>query len=238
MDAVDALRGADADPGGAMADQIAALQLQVAQLTQMLQSGVKMETVSGADRQSVKDALENLDGGEIFNEAVAVQYIQAKQQQLATQREVQQLKNAVHDNAEAWETASVVYVPFNFGIVPENERKFIRLLAKDLGEVDWSTRSVKTWVNKLDRLFNEKFIVSRFGRLAVVFNACSKSTQERLLTADFGTESVEDKYDFVSLVKTLGAIYQSINHAVVAQNELGKGMRQGGQESIICFLDI
>ena len=127
-----------------MADQIADLQLQVAQLTHMLRSGVKMETVSGADRQSVKDALEVLDGGEIFNEAVAVQYQQAKQQQLAVQREVQQLKNAVHDNAESWETASVVYVPFNFGSVPENEKKFFCLLAKDLGEVDWSTWSVKT----------------------------------------------------------------------------------------------
>ena len=42
MDAGDALRGADANPGRAVAD----LRLQVAQLTQMLQSGVKMETVS------------------------------------------------------------------------------------------------------------------------------------------------------------------------------------------------
>ena len=138
---------------------------------------------------------------------------------------------------ESWETASVVYVLFNFGNVPENERKFIRLLAKDLGEVDWSTRSVKTWVNKLDRLFNENFIVSRFGRLAVVFNACSKSTQERLLAANFGTESAVDTYDFVSLVKTLGAMYQSVNHAVIAQQELGRGMQQGGQESVICFLE-
>ena len=89
---------------------------------------------------------------------------------------MQQLKNAVHDNAESWESISVVYVPFNFGIVPENEGKFIRLLAKDLGEVDWSTRSVKTWVNKLDSLFNENFIVSRLRRLAVVFNVCPKST--------------------------------------------------------------
>ena len=48
---------------------------------------------------------------------------------------------------------------------------------------------------------------------------------------------MEDTYDFVSLVKTLGAMYQSVNHAVVAQNELGKGMRQGGQEFIICFLE-
>ena len=142
---------------------------------------------------------------------------------------------------ETWKTASIVYVPFNFGNVPENESKFIRLLAKDLGEVDWSTRSVKNWVNKLDRLFNENFIVSRYGRLAVVFNACSKSTQERLLAANFGTESAVDTYDFVSLVKTLGAmyqsVYQSVNHAVIAQQELGRGLRQGGQESVICFLE-
>ena len=136
MNAGDDLRGAEANPSGAMADQIAALQLQVAQLTQMLQSGVKMEAVSGADRQSVKDALENLDGGEIFNEAVAVQYSQAKQQQQQTQREVLQLKKQVQDNAEVWETANVKYVPFNFGSVPENERKYIRLLAKELGKVD------------------------------------------------------------------------------------------------------
>ena len=176
----------------------------------------------------MKDALEGLDGDKIFNGAVAVQYQQAKQQQLAVRLEVQQLKNAVHDNVESWETASIVCVPFNFGNVPENERKFIRLLAKDLGEVDWSTRSVKTWVNKLDRLYNENFIVSRFGRLAVVFNACSKSTQERLLAANFGTESAVDTYDFVSLVKMLGAMYASVNHAVIAQQELGRGLRQGG----------
>ena len=103
--------------------------------------------------------------------------------------------------------------------------------------MDWSTRSVKTWITKLEKMFNKNFIVSRFGRLAVVFNPCSKSTQEPLLAAEFGTESAEDKYDFVSLVKTLGCMYQSINHAVVAQHELGRGMRQGGQESIVCFLE-
>ena len=107
MDSNDDLRGAKANPGGAMADQIAALQLQVAQLTQMLQSGVKMEAVSGVDRQSVKDALGNLYGGEIFNEVVAVQYSQAKMQQQQTQREVLQLKRQVQDNAEVWETWSM-----------------------------------------------------------------------------------------------------------------------------------
>ena len=187
MDSHDDLRGAEANPGSAVATQIAALQLQVAELTQRLQSAVKIEVVSDADKQSVKNALEGLDGGDLFNEAVAVQYSQAKMQQQQTQREVLQLKRQVQENAEVWETAQLEYVPFNFSGVPEIERKYIRLLARELGHVDWSTKSVKAWVTQLTRLFNESFVVSRVGRLAVVFNGCSKSTQERLLAAGFGT---------------------------------------------------
>ena len=40
MDAVEALRGANANPGGAVAEQIAELKLQVAQLTQMLRNAL------------------------------------------------------------------------------------------------------------------------------------------------------------------------------------------------------
>ena len=50
--------------------------------------------VGAEDRESVRVALENLDGGVIFNEAVASQYMQAKQQQLAGKLEVLQLQNA------------------------------------------------------------------------------------------------------------------------------------------------
>ena len=88
------------------------------------------------------------------------------------------------------------------------ERKFIRLLAKELAEVDWSTRSVKNW-----------------------------STQDQLLTSNFGTESAVEPYNFITLVKTLGLIYSSVNHAVVTQQELGQGLKQGGQESVVCFLE-
>ena len=198
MDDVEALRGADANPAIAVADRIADLELQLSRLTQMVQTRVKLETVSVEERQSVKDALSGLDGGEVFNEAVAAQYRQAKQQQLAVRLEVQQLQDAVLDNVETWEMASIVYEPFDFSKVPENERKFIRLLAKDLGEVDWSTRSVKNWVNKFDRIFNESFVVSRYGPLAVVFNAGRKSLQECLLAANFGKESAAQAYHFIS----------------------------------------
>ena len=50
---------------------MAALELQFNRLTQMVQTGIKLETVSVEERQSVKDALSGLDGGKVFNEAVA-----------------------------------------------------------------------------------------------------------------------------------------------------------------------
>ena len=215
----EALTGADDAPVMAVADRIQGLQGQLARLTQIVQIGVKLETVGIEERQSVKDALSGLDGGNVFNEAVAAQYQQAKQQQLAEKLEVQHLHDAVLENVETWETASVLYTPFNFSMVPGEERNFIRLLAKVLVEVDWSTQSVKNWVTRLQQLFNKKFVVSRWGQMAVVFNACSKSTQDQLLASNFGTESAVETYNFITLVKTLGAIYSSVNHAVFAQQE-------------------
>ena len=92
----------------AVDDRIQGLEHQLARLTQMLQNGVKLETVGIEERESVKPALGRLDGGPIFNEAVAAQYHQAKQQQIAEKLEVQQLQNRVLENVETWETASVL----------------------------------------------------------------------------------------------------------------------------------
>ena len=235
MESPDNLRGVDAGPNAAVYARMEELQSQMEELRLQLQSTVKLETE--ADRQTIKSALQNIEGGEIFKEAVANQYSQARMQQQQTAKEVLQLKRQVQENSESWETAQLEYVPFNFNGVPEIERKYIRLLAKDLGQVDWSTKSVKDWVTHLTRLFNESFVVSRMGRLAVIFNACSKSTQERLLAADFGTDSADAEYDFVALIKTLGAVYNIVNHAIVAQNELGRGLKQERVESIICFIE-
>ena len=72
----------------------------------------------------MKAALRGLNGGLAFNEAVAAQYHQAKK------LEVQQLQNQVRENVETWETASVMYLPFEFSQVPVQEveaRKFVPL---------------------------------------------------------------------------------------------------------------
>ena len=66
----------------AVADRIHGLEHQLAQLTKMVQTGVKLETVGIENWQWVKNALSGLDGGDVFNAAVVAQYHQAKQQQL------------------------------------------------------------------------------------------------------------------------------------------------------------
>ena len=76
----------------------------------MGQTGVKLETVGIEERQSVKNALSGLDGGDVFNDAVAAQYHQAKQHQLAEKLEVQHLHNAVRENVETQEMASILYL--------------------------------------------------------------------------------------------------------------------------------
>ena len=61
---------------------------------------------------------------------------------------------------EVWKTAAVWYTEFQFNSVLQDERKFVRLLAKEQGEVDWSTKSVKSWITVLQKQFNVNFNVS------------------------------------------------------------------------------
>ena len=92
----EALGGADNTPVMAVADLIIGLEHQLPRLTQMDQTGVKLETDGIEEPQSMKNALIGLNGGNIFNETVAAQYHQAKQQQLA-----EKLEGILYDGAHS-----------------------------------------------------------------------------------------------------------------------------------------
>ena len=123
------LRGVDAGPNAAVYAKVEELKRQLEEMRIQLQATVKLESGSDQDRQTIKSALQDVEGGDIFKEAVASQYSQARMQQQQTAKEVLQLKRQVQENSESWETAAVEYVPFKFNDVPEIERKYIRLLA-------------------------------------------------------------------------------------------------------------
>ena len=77
---------------------------------------------------------------------------------------------------------------------------------------------------KLQCLYKENFIVSGSRQIAVVINACSKNSQDRLLASNFDVESADATYTLITLIKILVAIYSYVNHAVLAQKELGWGI--------------
>ena len=85
---------------------------------------------------------------------------------------------------------------------------------------------MKKWVTKLQCHYNKNFIISRTGQIVVVFNVSSKSTQDRLLASNFGVESADATYTFITLIITLGALYSCVNHGVLAQQELGRVIKQ------------
>ena len=116
------LRGVDAGPNAAVYAEVEELKRQLEEMRLQLQATVKLESGNEQDKQTIKSALQNVEGGDIFKEAVANQYSQARMQQQQTAKEVLQLKRQVQENSESWETAAVEYVPFNFNGVPEIER--------------------------------------------------------------------------------------------------------------------
>ena len=97
--------------------EVADLRRQLADLRLQLQASVKLES-GNEDRERIKSALQDVDGGDVFKEAVACQYSAARLQQQQTAKEVSQLKRQVQENSESWETAAVEYVLFDFDSVP------------------------------------------------------------------------------------------------------------------------
>ena len=107
MESPDNLRGVDAGPNAAVYARMEELQSQMEELRLQLQSTVKLESVNEQDKQMIKSALQNIEGGVIFKEAAANQYAQARLQQQLTAKEVLQLKRQVQENSESWETAQL-----------------------------------------------------------------------------------------------------------------------------------
>ena len=146
-------------------------------------------------------------------------------------------QSQVHETVETWETTNVMYMPFEFSQVPVEERKFVPLLAKDLTEGGLEYSISEELGYEIATPLQGGFHRQPQWTNCSVFNACSKSLQDRILASNFGVESSDVTFTLITLIKTLGAINSSVNHAVLAQQELGRGIKQGVQESVVCFLE-
>ena len=64
--------------------------------------------------QEVKQGLSLFGAGDLFNEAVAVQLFQAEKQKAIDLKDAKHFQNQLPTSSEAWETASVKYLGFQY----------------------------------------------------------------------------------------------------------------------------
>ena len=145
----------------------------------------------------IKQVLSQFGAGDVFNESVAMLLFQVEQHKVAKLQYVQQVQNTL--------LTTVQYPGFQFQKVDMNDKKYICLLGETCRDVDWSVKSIWEWTIFWEERFIVYFVVSCMGRLTTVFNAYSCATRDRLLAANFGQDSDEDMYTYVTLIKMLGA---------------------------------
>ena len=58
-----------------------------------------------------------------------------------------------------------------------------------------------------------------------------------MLAVTFGEDSKAEAYTYLNLLKMLGAMYNGVDHAVVAQRQIAQGLKQPQQELIVKYLN-
>ena len=126
---------------------------------------------------------------------------------------------------------------FPWDKIPESDIKLISKQGSSTTVLDFSQKSLKAWILVFQDINDRTFLTSSLGRVALVFNSCSNSTKQRLLTMNLATDVLQPEYTFVDLLKTLCVLYLSPNHITLATKSLYKGVRQVAHESIQVYLD-
>jgi len=68
--------------------------------------------------------------------------------------------------------------------------------------------------------------MSNFGRVAILFNCCSTSTKQQLLSMEVGKEALDPEYTFVDLFLTVCVLFISPNHVALENNHIYQGVQQ------------
>ena len=93
---------------------------------------------------------------------------------------------------------SSILMPWNQ--LTEAETKAVARALETLQQQDFSSKSLKHWTALFNDKFDRSFITSRVGRLALVYNSCSLSLKQRLISLDIGKLAQGDSYTFLHLL--------------------------------------
>ena len=110
-------------------------------------------------------------------------------------------------------------------------------LNDSLTPLDFSSQSLKYWLQHFDVLFNKKFITERIARLAVVYNSCSLPLQQQILSMYVGSRAEKEDFKLQDFLQILCVLSNSPNHQEQALQQLYAGFNQASGDSVTIYLE-
>ena len=191
------------------------------------EESIKLESALQADDITITDE---------FRKSVIAQFKAESLMNAARKEELSTMRAEIDMTNTAFSDELIPPV-FPWDKIPDSDIKLISKQASSTAVLDFSQKSLKAWILVFQDVNDRTFLTSALGRVALVFNSCSNSTKQRLLTMDLATDVLRPEYTFVDLLKTLCVLYLSPNHITLATKALYKGVRQVANESIQVYLD-
>ena len=121
-------------------------------------------------------------------------------------------------------------------ISPE-QGKICSRLSDDLIPLDFSSKSLKSWIIHFNDVFSRKFVVDRVAKLSVIYNSCSTPLQQQILSMDIGSKAQKEEFLYQELLQIICVLANSPNHQELALQQLYAGIKQASADSVTVFLE-
>ena len=128
------------------------------------------------------------------------------------------------------------WVDFPFKEIVGEEAKLISKVNSTLTQNDFSAQSMKSWRTKFTRIFDSSFVTGHLARLVIVWNTCSDSTKNRILSMGIGERASADDFTFAYLLRII-CLFGSPSHSEIALQSIYSGVPQSQNESIPVYLE-
>ena len=185
------------------------------------------------------EALENVinnceDISEAFKNNINAAYKSEAQLEAARQADREALTQTLLRTPVLY---TVPYVQFPWSAIGPKQAKVCSKLNDSLTPLDFSSRSLKYWLQHFDVIFNKKFITERIARLAIVYNSCSLPLQQQILSMDVGSRAEKEDFKFQDFLQIICVISNSPNHQEQALQQLYAGINQASGDSVTIYLE-
>ena len=201
--------------------------------TAYLQSlSIKREEVRAVELDNVLQTCE--DVSEVFRNNISAAYRTESKLEAARQAEREALSQTILQTPVVY---SVPYEEFPWSLITPEQGKICSRLSEDLIPLDFSSRSIKSWIIHFNDVFSKKFVVDPVAKLSVIYNSCSTPLQQQILSMDIGSKAQKEEFLYQELLQIICVLANLPNHQELALQQLYAGIKQASADSVTVFLE-